>query len=116
MFYCSDNLIIVWGKCQFRCFKKIETIKSIIEIGETACALAKNLSTGEIAIGLFNLSDEPARACFNLDELGLPYSTRKTLSMTDAWTGKQAPVRNANVTWKLDAHDCAVFRAKVVDL
>lgn len=84
--------------------------------GEELVTLAKNLSTGEIAIGLFNLSGEPARANFNLDELGLPYSTHKTISMTDAWTGKQALVRNANVTWQLDPYDCAVFRAKVVDL
>lgn len=76
---------------------------------------AKNLAGGDIAIGLFNLSGEKATARFNLDELGLPWSTQKTLVMTDLWTDKPAVVRNANVLWTLEPYDCAVFRAKVAD-
>lgn len=76
---------------------------------------AKNLSNGEIAIGLFNMHGEKTGARFNLDELGLPHSTGKTLSMTDIWTGKAAETANATVTWELDPYDCAVFRARVVD-
>lgn len=79
-------------------------------------AYAKNLAGGDIAIGLFNLNEEKATARFNLDELGLPHSTQKTLRMTDLWTGREAVVRNANVLWDLEPCDCAVFRAKVVDL
>lgn len=78
-------------------------------------AYAKNLAGGDIAIGLFNLSGEKATARFNLDELGLPHSTKKTLVMTDLWTNTPAVVRNANVLWELAPYDCAVFRAKVVD-
>lgn len=76
---------------------------------------AKNLSNGEIAIGLFNMSGEKAAARFNLDELGLPHSTGKTLSMTDIWTGKTAGTANATVMWELAPYDCAVFRARIVD-
>lgn len=79
-------------------------------------AYAKNLAGGDIAIGLFNLNEEKVTARFNLDELGLPHSTQKTLRMTDLWTGREAVVRNANVLWDLEPCDCAVFRAKVVDL
>lgn len=79
-------------------------------------AYARNLSGGDIAIGLFNLNEEKAVARFNLDELGLPYSTGKTLRMTELWTQKTAPVRNANVLWELEPYDCAVFRAKLTDL
>ena len=50
-----------------------------------------------------------------LDEIGLPHSTGKSLSMTDIWTHKPATVRNAHVAWELEPYDCAVFRAKVVD-
>ena len=77
---------------------------------------AKNLANGDIAIGLFNLNEEKAMARFNLDEVSLPESTGKTLSMTDIWTGKSANTVNANVMWELEPYDCAVFRAKVVDL
>lgn len=78
-------------------------------------AYAKNLSDGDIAIGLFNLTGEKAAARFNLDELGLPHSTGKTLAMTDIWTGKAAGAANAHVTWELEPYDCAVLRAKVVN-
>lgn len=77
---------------------------------------AKNLANGDIAIGLFNLNEEKAMARFNLDEVSLPESTGKTLSMTDIWTGKSANTVNANVMLELEPYDCAVFRAKVVDL
>lgn len=77
---------------------------------------ARHLSGGDIAIGLFNLCDHKNTARFNLDELGLPCSTGKTLVMTDIWTGKPAHVRNASVAWDLEPFDCAVFRAKVADL
>ena len=77
---------------------------------------ARHLSGGDIAIGLFNLCDHKNTARFNLDELGLPCSTGKTMVMTDIWTGKPAHVRNASVAWDLEPFDCAVFRAKVADL
>lgn len=76
---------------------------------------AKNLSNGDIAIGLFNMSAEKTVARFNLDELGLPHSTGKTLAMTDIWTGGKACTANATVSWELAPYDCAVFRAKVMD-
>lgn len=78
-------------------------------------AYAKNLAGGDIAIGLFNMSGDKANASFNLDELGLPGSTGKTLLATEIWTHKQAAVKNANISWELAPYDCAVFRAKVVD-
>ena len=109
--------------------KQILTCKDIIAINQDAVCrqpyrlkgfsqpdavlmYAKNLSNGDIAIGLFNLS----QARFNLDELGLPLSKQKTLDMTDIWTGKKAEIANGTVMWELEPYDCAVFRAKVVDL
>ena len=77
---------------------------------------ARNLSNGDIAIGLFNLNEEKCMARFNLDELGLPLSLGKTLEMKDIWTGKEAKAVNGTVMWELEPCDCAVFRAKLVDL
>lgn len=82
---------------------------------DSVTAYAKNLAGGDIAIGLFNLGSEKAVSRFNLDELGLPHSTGKTLKLTDIWTGKEANTANASIAWELEPFDCAVFRAKVVD-
>ena len=84
--------------------------------GEDTLCYARNLSNGDIAIGLFNLSSEKATARFNLDELGLPLSTEKTLAMTDIFTGKKANTANGTVIWELEPYDSAVFRAKLVDI
>ena len=84
--------------------------------GKDALCYARNLSNGDIAIGLFNLGSEATAARFNLDELGLPLSTGKTLSMTDIFTGKTANTANATVIWELEPYDCTVFRAKLVDI
>ena len=83
---------------------------------EDVLCYARNLSNGDIAIGLFNLTSEKTAARFNLDELGLPLSTGKTLSMTDIFTGKTANTANGTVIWELEAYDSAVFRAKLVDI
>lgn len=83
---------------------------------ENTLAYARNLSNGDIAIGLFNLSDKKTCMRFNLDELGLPLSLKKTLSMSDIWTGKEASILNGTVLWELEPYDSAVFRGKVVDL
>jgi alpha-galactosidase len=113
--------------------KEILTKKELIEINQdVACRqpyllkgiwidddtliYGKNLANGDIAIGLFNLKSEKTVARFNLDELGLPYSTGKTLEMADIWTGKKASTANSTVVWELEPYDCAVFRAKVVDI
>lgn len=75
---------------------------------------SKQLEGGELAIGIFNLSGEKCRACFNLDEVGLPLSTGKTLDMTEVWSGKRVLVTNATVLEDLEAYDCAVYIAKIV--
>jgi alpha-galactosidase len=114
--------------------KEILTKKELIEINQDpACrqpykitgiwqnrgdilSYAKQLAGGDLAIGLFNMDDRKSVARFNLDELGLPHSTGKTLEMTDIWTGKKASTANSTFMWELEPYDCAVFRAKVVDL
>ncbi len=84
--------------------------------GEDLLLYAKNLVGGDIALGFFNLSGEKAMARLNLDEVGLPFSTGKTLKLKELWTGEETPVRNANIMKWLEPYDCAVYRAKVVDL
>ena len=84
--------------------------------GDDMVLYARQLENGDMAIGLFNMSEEKAAARFNLDEVGLGFSTGKTLEMTEVWSGETFKVTNATVSRELEAFDCQVFRAKVVDL
>ena len=84
--------------------------------GEDLLLYSKQLAGGDIAIGLFNLSDGKTQARLNLDEVGLPFSTGKTLELVECWTGEKTSVKNAVIIKDLEPYDCAVFRAKVVDL
>lgn len=84
--------------------------------GDDMVMYAKQLDNGDLAIGLFNLNADKAVARVNLDELGLPVSTGKTLKLHDVWTKEDSDVLNGTIIKELDAFDCAVYRAKVVDL
>ena len=84
--------------------------------GDDILVYAKHLAGGDIALGLFNLREEKACAKVNLDELGLPFSTGRTLELTEVWTGEKSTVKNATVMKELEPFDCAVYRAKVVKL
>lgn len=84
--------------------------------GDDLLIYAKQLAGGDIAIGLFNLREEKAYARVNLDEVGLPFSTGKTLELTEVWTGEKTTVKNAAIIKGLEPFDCAVYRAKVIDL
>ena len=77
---------------------------------------ARNLANGDLAIGLFNMSGERAKATFNLDEVGLPFSTGRTLQMREVWTGNEVLVKNATHIEELEPYGCSVYRAKVVKL
>lgn len=76
---------------------------------------ARNLSNGDIALGFFNFNDKEAVARLNIDQLGLPESTGKTLEMHEVWTGETVTVKNGTFIEKLDAFDGKVYRCKVVD-
>ena len=84
--------------------------------GEELLLYSRQLENGDLAIGFFNMGDKDAYARLNLDEVGLPFSTGKTLEVRELWTGETSKVKNSTLTWGLKPFDCAVLRAKVVDL
>ena len=45
--------------------------------GDDVLIYSRQLSNGDLAIGFFNLKDESVVANLNLDEVGLPMSTRQ---------------------------------------
>ena len=76
----------------------------------------KQLTGGDIAVGIFNFRDEKVSPTFNLDELGISHSTGKTLEMHELWTGDTFTVENSNVRRTIEPYGCELFRAKVVDI
>ncbi len=84
--------------------------------GEDMLLYSRQLENGELAIGFFNLSENKACARVNLDEMGLPFSTGKTLEVRELWTGDTWKVKNSTLIRELEPFDCAVMRGKVVDL
>lgn len=82
---------------------------------EDCFILARLLSNGDFAIGLFNLSDTPSNFYFCMAELGLNRSCGKKLILTDLWSGAVTETCDYRYTAAVKAHDCLLLRAKVVD-
>ena len=77
---------------------------------------ARFLENGDVAIGCFNLEDSEVSVRFNLDEVGLPISTGKTLCLGELWSGKTVRALHGTVMYDLKPFGSAVFRGKVSSL
>lgn len=81
--------------------------------------IAKYLDNGDIAIGLFNFSDQAADhipASAPLDQFGIFPDSGKTLMWTDLWTGETGTATNGILYFNTcPPHSCRMLRAKVVD-
>lgn len=77
--------------------------------------MARFLSNGDIAIGAFNFNDHHKQFFAQLDAIGLGECTGKTLELTDVWTGEKTVITNSTITASLEAHQCALYRARVID-
>ena len=93
---------------------------NLIDSGKEVKVYARNLENGDIAIGFFNFGENTSHyqsgtVKFNLDQLGLPESTGKTLEMHEVWTGETVTVKNGTFVTKLDSFDSKVYRCKVID-
>lgn len=76
---------------------------------------AKYLANGDIAIGMFNFSDRESRNFITMESIGLPESCGKTVELLDVWSGEKIEVKNGIYMTGLKAHDCRLFRAKVIN-
>lgn len=82
--------------------------------GENLKVYARNLENGDIAIGIFNFRDGWEQTRLNLDELGLPESTGRTLEMHELWSGETQTVKNGTSLHKVAPYGCLVYRCRVV--
>lgn len=76
--------------------------------------LAKVLSDGDLALGLFNLSDSDREMSLLFWDLGIPYASGVGLSLYDCWEKKELGVFKERFSPAVPARDCVVVRAKLV--
>lgn len=83
--------------------------------GEEIFGLGKLLDNGDVAIGLFNLSDAPRTMHFSCEDLGLAIGTHRTLALHDVWSGAEEAMTNELMLASVPAHGCRVWRARLVE-
>ncbi len=75
-----------------------------------AYAIAKFLANGEIAVGLFNLTDHEVEITPTISDTGIEYETKVTY--TDVWTKESFEVIADKFTAKVKAHECKLYVVK----
>ena len=81
----------------------------IDRLGTRLTVTSTNAATGERYVALFNLSDDPAPAKYDIRPEDVGLARKQTL--TDLWTGKRSRVGERLVV-ELAAHACVVFKGK----
>ena len=79
-------------------------------------AYCKLLSTGELAIGIYNFSKDETKISTPIDRIGLSISTGKTLEMRELWSGENEIVTNAVHKVTLPPFTSKLYRCKIIDL
>ncbi len=74
----------------------------------------KHLEGGDLAVGMFNMTDSTQTPWFGLTDLGLDHSTGKALQITDLWEGKVLGSFRDIFRTRIEPHDCKMLRCKLV--
>lgn len=88
----------------------------VIDKAEDHYVIIKYLSNNEYAIGLFNLNDNDANIFCLLNDSGLSLDSGRAMQLTDAFTGEDAGTYHESFSTKISAHDCKVYRGKMVKI
>ncbi len=75
--------------------------------------LAKFLSNGDLAIGMFNLGDVAANLSVDLWDLGLGAKTGCRLALYDCIAHQNAGTESEMLLCTIPAHGCKVFRGRL---
>lgn len=78
--------------------------------------LVRALSNGDIALGAFNLSDKKRTLSAEAFDIGLPATTGKCFDAYECVNQQHIGKLGQTIQVKLEAHDCVIYRCKVVDL
>lgn len=79
-----------------------------------AFVLVKVLANGDLAIGLFNLSDTQRELTVQFWDMGIPYASGTALSLYDCWEHKDLGTFKERFAVTVSSCDCVVVRAKIV--
>ncbi|MBR4084549.1 MAG: glycoside hydrolase family 27 protein [Lachnospiraceae bacterium] len=79
-----------------------------------AFVLVKALENGDLAIGLFNFSDNTRELTVQFWDMGIPAASGAALSMYDCWEHKELGVFKERFAAHVPSGDCVVLRAKLV--
>ena len=79
-----------------------------------AFVLVKALGNGDLAIGLFNFSDNTRELTVQFWDMGIPAASGAALSMYDCWEHKELGIFKERFAAHVPSGDCVVLRAKLV--
>ena len=79
-----------------------------------AFVLVKALADGDLAIGLFNFSDNTRELTVQFWDMGIPAASGAALSMYDCWEHKELGIFKERFAAHVPSGDCVVLRAKLV--
>ncbi len=77
--------------------------------------LAKYLSNGDVAVGMFNFGDTPSMAAVDFWDLGLTVSSQKVMEIYDCIRHESLGRKNEILTSVIPAHGCGVYRCRLVN-
>ena len=75
---------------------------------------AKLLDNGDLAVGMFNLSDSPRNMYLTMSDLALPRYCDRKLEMHELWTGETCATVDERFITRVEAYDCKLYRCKIV--
>ncbi|MCQ4865154.1 glycoside hydrolase family 27 protein [Pseudoflavonifractor phocaeensis] len=81
---------------------------------ENVRIMFKHLSGGDYAVGIFNFGDEDTGANVRFYDIGIDPMCGYGFELTDVFTGENVGTYHEIYTMKIAAHDCRVYRAKLV--
>lgn len=84
------------------------------EDGDQLFAVVRLLADGDLAVGLFNFTEQERNAVCLLNDLGLGVRSCKRVQLTDCLTGAKSFSRNGVIEAVLPPHGSVVYRAKII--
>jgi alpha-galactosidase len=81
--------------------------------GPESIVMARFLTNGDIALGMFNMGDVPAPVAVDFFDLGLPYRSGFELEFFDCIKEKPCGTKREMITETVGAHACRLYRCSL---
>ena len=74
----------------------------------------RHLDGGDLAIGLFNMTDNPSYPWVGFEQLGVDHTSGRYLKIRDVINHRELGIHRDMFSTGLEPHSCKVFRCKLV--